>query len=59
MPRGDRRIVSSALRARVRGAIGEDALHAAVGASDAGRSVSALIRGSATVSVEAEPQGVV
>jgi lipoyl-dependent peroxiredoxin len=50
---GNHRIVSSGLTAQVRARIGEDAFDAAVAAADAGCPVSALIRGSATVSVDA------
>lgn len=55
---GDHRIVSSTLTARARARIGEDAFRAAVAAADAGCPVSALIRGTATVSVDAELQEV-
>ena len=54
---GDHRIVSSALMARVRARIGTDELRAAVDAADAGCPVSALIRGSAIVSVDAALEG--
>ena len=55
---GNHRIVSSALTARARARIEEDAFRAAVDAADAGCPVSALIRGSATVSVDASLQEV-
>jgi lipoyl-dependent peroxiredoxin len=55
---GNHRIVSSSLTARARARIGEDAFDAAVQAADAGCPVSALIRGSATVSVDATLQEV-
>jgi lipoyl-dependent peroxiredoxin len=55
---GDHRIVSSALTARARARIGEDAFRAAVEAADAGCPVSALIRGTAAVSVDARLQEV-
>lgn len=55
---GDHRIVSSTLTARARAAVGEDAFSAAVEAADAGCPVSALIRGTATVSVDARLQEV-
>jgi len=50
---GNHRIVSSALTARARSRIGKDEFRAAADAADAGCPVSALIRGSATVSVDA------
>jgi len=50
---GNHRIVSSALTARARSGIGTDEFREAVAAADAGCPVSALIRGSATVSVDA------
>jgi lipoyl-dependent peroxiredoxin len=55
---GDHRIVSSTLTARARAAVGEVAFSAAVEAADAGCPVSALIRGTATVSVDARLQEV-
>jgi osmotically inducible protein OsmC len=54
---GDHRIVSSTLTARARAEIGEDAFRAAVRDADAGCPVSALIRGTATVSVDASLEG--
>jgi lipoyl-dependent peroxiredoxin len=54
---GDHRIVSSTLTARARAQIGEDAFRAAVADADAGCPVSALIRGTATVSVDATLEG--
>ena len=54
---GDHRIVSSSLTARARAEIGEDAFRAAVADADAGCPVSALIRGTATVSVDASLEG--
>jgi osmotically inducible protein OsmC len=56
---GNHRIVSSSLAARARAAIGQAAFDAAVVDADAGCPVSALIRGSATVSVDAALEGVV
>jgi osmotically inducible protein OsmC len=56
---GNHRIVSSSLTARARAAIGQDAFDAAVADADAGCPVSALIRGSASVSVDAALEGVV
>jgi osmotically inducible protein OsmC len=50
---GNHRIVSSSLTARARARIGNDAFRAAVDDADAGCPVSALIRGSAAVSVDA------
>ena len=55
---GNHRIVSSALKARARARIGEDAFRAAVEAADTGCPVSALIRGTAEVSVDAQLQEV-
>ena len=55
---GNHRIVSSSLTARARARIGDDAFRAAVDDADAGCPVSALIRGSATVSVDAALEGV-
>jgi lipoyl-dependent peroxiredoxin len=55
---GDHRIVSSTLTARARAQIGEDAFRAAVRDADAGCPISALIRGTATVSVDATLEGV-
>jgi osmotically inducible protein OsmC len=55
---GNHRIVSSALTARARARIGEDGFRSAVESADAGCPVSALIRGSAEVSVNAELQEV-
>ena len=54
---GDHRIVSSSLTARARASIGEDAFGAAVADADAGCPVSVLIRGTATVSVDASLEG--
>jgi lipoyl-dependent peroxiredoxin len=54
---GDHRIVSSSLTARARARIGEDAFRTAVADADAGCPVSALIRGTATVSVDASLKG--
>jgi lipoyl-dependent peroxiredoxin len=54
---GDHRIVSSSLTARARARIGEDAFRTAVADADAGCPVSALIRGTATVSVDASLEG--
>lgn len=54
---GDHRIVSSSLTARARAEIGDDAFRAAVADADAGCPVSALIRGTATVSVDASLEG--
>ncbi|HEV8249391.1 MAG TPA: OsmC family peroxiredoxin [Gaiellaceae bacterium] len=51
------RIVSSSLTARARAQIGEDSFRAAVADADAGCPVSALIRGTATVSVDASLEG--
>ena len=51
------RVVSSSLTARARARIGEDAFRAAVHDADAGCPVSALIRGTATVSVDATLEG--
>jgi lipoyl-dependent peroxiredoxin len=56
---GNHRIVSSALAARVRAKIGDDAFHTAVDAADAGCPVSALVRGTATVTVDAALEEVV
>jgi lipoyl-dependent peroxiredoxin len=50
---GNHRIVSSSLTARARAQIGQDAFHSAVADADAGCPISALIRGTATVSVDA------
>jgi lipoyl-dependent peroxiredoxin len=55
---GNHRIVSSSLTARARARIGDDAFRAAVDDADAGCPVSALIRGSATVTVDASLEGV-
>ena len=55
---GHHRIVSSALTAQARARIEEDAFRAAVDAADGGCPVSALIRGTATVSVDARLQEV-
>jgi osmotically inducible protein OsmC len=55
---GNHRIVSSSLTARARAQIGQDGFDAAVADADAGCPVSALIRGSATVSVDATLEGV-
>jgi lipoyl-dependent peroxiredoxin len=55
---GDHRIVSSTLTARARAEIGEDAFRAAVRDADAGCPISALIRGTATVSVDATLEGI-
>jgi lipoyl-dependent peroxiredoxin len=55
---GNHRIVSSSLTARARARIGDDAFRAAVDDADAGCPVSALIRGNATVSVDASLEGV-
>ena len=55
---GNHRIVSSSLTARAQARIGDDAFRAAVDDADAGCPVSALIRGSATVSVDASLEGV-
>ena len=54
---GDHRIVSSSLTARARAEIREDAFRAAVADADAGCPVSALIRGTANVSVDASLEG--
>jgi osmotically inducible protein OsmC len=54
---GNHRIVSSALTARARSRIEQDDFRAAVDAADAGCPVSALIRGTATVSVDAALEG--
>ena len=54
---GDHRIVSSTLTARARAEIGESAFRAAVADADAGCPVSALIRGTATVSIDASLEG--
>jgi lipoyl-dependent peroxiredoxin len=51
------RIVSSTITARARAEIGEDAFRAAVADADAGCPVSALIRGTATVSIDANLEG--
>ncbi len=56
---GNHRIVSSTLTAQARARIEQDAFRAAVAAADAGCPVSALIRGSATVSVDATLREVV
>jgi osmotically inducible protein OsmC len=53
------RVVSSSLTARARARIGEDAFRAAVADADAGCPISSLVRGSATVSVEATLEEVV
>ena len=56
---GNHRVVSSSLTARARARIGKDAFRTAVADADAGCPISALIRGTAAVSVDASLEEVV